>query len=84
MARDRAEDGIIRHGMGSSDAPIIYQSECTGAAFNSALPVCALSFAFRLNFETFLFREECEFAGNFPLDRKNKPTSLTREHVPRT
>ena len=80
----RAEGRIVRHGMGGSDDPIIDDSECTGAAFNAALPVSALSFAFRANFETFLFREECEFAGNFPLDRKNKPTSLTREHVPRT
>ena len=47
MARDRAEGGIVRHGMGGSDDPIIYESECTGAAFNSALPVSALSFAFR-------------------------------------
>ncbi len=54
MARDRAEDGIVRHGMGGSDAPIIHQTECAGAAFNSALPVSALGFTFRLNFETFL------------------------------
>jgi hypothetical protein len=53
----RAEGRIVRHGMGGSDDPIIDDSECTGAAFNAALPVSALSFAFRANFEIFLFRE---------------------------
>ena len=37
----RAEGGIVRHGMGGSDDPIIDDSECTGAAFNAALPVSA-------------------------------------------
>jgi len=31
-----------------------------------------------------LFTEEYGSAGNSPLDRKNKPISPTREHVPRT
>jgi len=31
MARDRAEGGIVRHGMGGSNDPMIYEGECSGA-----------------------------------------------------